>query len=644
MKRFYLLLLFLVSFCVSAQDSNETSVLPFWGINISDFHASAPQAVSIPGSKGNLDYYWCWTFKFKYNTNLHELKKHYTEMIERLKQNGADDEAEVIENNIKRIDTSIENIKGTKLHISLLADDGEKINDTGDLIARNILERKLGKKLYTTREISRLDLNSVEESYDRDYGKGKWVEGVAVFSSVPDSTRLFEIKVSGLGKRQLPLFLPGSLLYPASTLEYENAFRPTMQRVLTYQYRKIGQAAALGLTPVQFEGRNVVWEWLWPLQVITGRFREAEVSRLSGLKRKYVYIPYYIWNNTHKDQTMKVLKAGIVEEVVWGGEKMSVVMLDNGGTDARWTKQVYDIISERVSDGTEKQFAAKNENYPVKYSAVNMQDYYTKNLRIEYIPQDPQVQADKNALQSTLKSSDRIVKMQKALDELKAKDIERKSEFLPKSSDTRLFDGTIGSGKIVTGVLIIRWGVEDAAKLVGELISALQAKSLVGRSDGDNKLLAEYNKLCKKIRVPGMAWTRPSEPDRSVVVQMLDRVAREELKEKGIDIADEDVRRYGNLAPVAVLINNLAWDEMVARADKKSITDTFFEVKTGGAVEDSVISTRFQKFLPNEREALPTPPDKFAKEGTKEGVGEGSVEDEVKKTDDKKKSKDDGFW
>lgn len=638
MKRFYLLLLFvLLSMRVGAV-AGEKSALPFWGINLSSFHASTPRAISIPGAHGQLDYYWYWTFKFKYNTNLHELRKHYTRMLEKLEQSGADEEIQVVKDNIRRIDATLKKVTSTKLHVSLRTDTGEKIADGGNLVVRNLVERKLGRKLYTAREISHLDLNKVKESYDPDYGKGRWVEGIAVFSGVPSTAREFQLDISGLGKRILPQFLPGNLLYPAKSLEMENSMRPTMARVVKYFYRKIGQGAEIGLTPVKFEGRKIEWVWIWSMQIGVGRFREITIKRASGLTRKYVYAPYYIWNNTHKDQEISVLKAGFSEQVKWGGERFGVNILDDGGIDARWKLQVVDEVKKRIASGAEKKFAQKHEAYPVVYTSVDMPKYYKDKLGIEYIPSDPQVQKDKAALKRTLKSSDRIMKMRRELQGRKNKDVERKSKFMPVEGQGRLFTGIIQSGKIVRGLMVVRWGVDDINSIVAEIISSLKAKSLTGYPAKRGTLLAKYNKLRSKSKTPKMAWTRPQEPDDEAVVMMLVETAQKDIKKMKLKVEPDDIRRYGKLAPVAVLLNRLAWDELAARADKKQITDAFFEVAVNGVTESSTILSRFQSFMPKERERIPTPPDEFREEGTQSGISKGSVEDK------KAKSSDEDVW
>lgn len=614
----------------------DSNPLPFWGIDLADFHAGTPRPISIPGTGGALDYYWYWPFKFRFNTNLQEMRKHYDRMSAKLTSSGADDEVEMLRRNIERIDQTIKTIDHTKLYVTVYTDSGELLADNGNLVVRNLVERELGKKVYTAKEISGLDLNTIEDTFDPEYGKGKWISGVAIFNNIPANARQFEIRVSGLGKRLMPLFLPGRLLYPESTLEMANAFRPTMRRDMRYFYRRIGQSPEARLTPVEYEGRKAEWIWIWPMEVFVGRYREVEVERTSGLKRKYVYAPYCLWNNTHLPQKIEVKRAGFSEEVIWGGEKIRVTIADNGDTDSRWKIQVMDKIKARMDGGEEKSFAEKYETYPVLFSAtyikkyVDLKEYYEKDYPGKnYDPKDPEVRRNIDSV---------IEKHREELSEkLKASDLEHKSKILPEGLENRLYKGVIESGKTARGVFIVRWGIENLDELLNILIARLQSESIAGVPADAKPLLLAYNKILKPNPNPEAAWARPSEPDRDKIVQMLVELAQKEIKEKNIEVGEEDAQRYGALAPLGVLLNQYAWDRLSERAEKTQTTDVFFEVVTTAAPESAHIASRFQRFLPVDRDPLPEPPDDFKDEGTKFGVSKGSLEDELKKKGGEKK-------
>lgn len=604
----------------------QSGALPFWGIDLKDFYADTPRPISVPGAGGVLDHYWYWTFKFKFVTNLEELKKHYEAVCKELEKGTGADEAEMLRKNIARIEETIKHIERTRLYATVYADNGAMLTDSGNEVIRNLAEKEVGRRLYTTKEIATLNLNEVPESRDPDNGNGRWVYGVAVFGSLPMDVREFEIRISGLGKRILPMFMPGRLFYPASTLSMSEAIQPTMRRNLRYFYRKIGQTAELGLTPVKYEGRKAEWLWMWPMQIYLGRYREVEIERASGLKRRYVYAPYYVWNNTHLPQPLTVVKAGLSEDIVWGGEKIAVTMTDDGGADERWKLQVADRIQQRLESGEEKEYAGKYEAYPVRYSSVDLEQYYKDTLKIDYIPEG--TDDEKSALRDKLKNNDTVAKLTDVLDKRKAEDIERKLKFLPEGDRSRLYSGTIEAGKIVTGVLIVRWGVEDLNATVDELIARLRLQSLMGKPADDLPLLAGYNAMMKAQGSPDAPWTRPAGPTREAVVTMLVQKAAAELKEKNIEVTEDDTQRYGTLAPIGVLLNHLAWARLVERAEKNGATDGFFEVRVGdmkSGTESSTLISYFQRFLPKEHAPLPPIPDDFKDEGSQHGISKGAI-------------------
>lgn len=649
MKRFILSLLFLSVFAGvlrAAEAEEEKSPLPFWGINSKDFYADTPRPISIPGAAGALDYYWYWTFKFKFNTNLDELKRHYEEANKRLDKVAATSEVEMLQLDIQRIERTLQEVNNIRMYVTLSTDTGQNVANTSDLVVRNLVEKQLGKKLYTTLEIANLKVNDIEETYDPEYGKGRWVSGIAVFPELPQDVRQFEIRVNGLGKRILPLFLPGRPFYPESTVKMETALQPTMRRSLRYFYRRIGQGAEVRMTPVMSEERRRDWLWIWPLQIQAGRFRELDIERASGLKRKYIYAPYYIHNNTHVPQRMEVVEAGFAEDIEWGGESLRIIISEKGDTDARWKVQALREIEKRLSGGAEEEFARANEAYPITLTDVDMEKYYRENFKdsagnpLEYIPSDPQVQEDRQALIDSLKAANQSGKMAKELEDQKSADIQRKLKFLPEDGAPRLFKGTIEPGKLASGLFIIHWGVDDLDAVVTTLIKRLQAQAINSAPAADKALLAEYAKLCKENPNPDAPWARPAEPPRSAIEKMLVEQATAALQEKGVEVTEEDAQRYGALAPVGAWINYLAWQRLVSRADEKGITDAYFKVITSDTPEMAVISSSYRKFLAPEREALPEIPDEFKDEGTRAGTGVGGVGTTKTTTEPKK---DDAF-
>lgn len=653
MKRFILSLLFLSVFAGvlrAAEAEEEMRPLPFWGINSRDFHADTPRPISIPGAAGALDYYWYWTFKFKFNTNLDELKRHYENSTKRLERVAAEGEAEMLQFDIQRIERTLQEVNNIRMYVTLSTDTGENIANISDLVVRNLIEKQLGKKLYTTLEIANLKIDDIEETYDPAYGKGKWVHGIAVFPGLPQDVRQFEIRVNGLGKRILPLFLPGRPFYPESTVNMETALQPTMRRSLRYFYRRIGQGAEVRMTPVIKEARRREWLWIWPLQIQVGRFRELDIERASGLKRKYVYAPYYIHNNTHIPQRMEVVEAGIAEDIEWGGENLRVIMAEKGDTDARWKIQALGEIEKRLSGGEEEEFSRANEIYPITLADVDMEKYYRENLKdgagnpFEYIPSDPQVQEDRQALIDALKAANQSGKMSKELEDQKSADIQRKLKFLPEDGAPRLFKGTIKPGKLVSGLFIVQWGVDDLDAVITTLIKRLQGHAINAVPAADRALLAEYAKLCRENPNPDAPWARPAEPPRSTIENMLIKQAAAALQENGVEVTEEDMQRYGALAPVGAWINYLAWQRLVSRAQDKGITDAYFKVITAETPEVAVISSSFRKFLATERDALPEIPDEFRDEGTRAGTGVGGTSPTKTGAEPKKDDAFDDVW
>ena len=653
MKRLILSLLFLSVFAgglLAAEAEEERSPLPFWGINSRDFYADTPRPVSIPGAAGALDYYWYWTFKFKFNTNLEELKRHYQSASKRLERVAAENEAEMLQLDIQRIERTLQEVNNIRIYITLNTDTGENVANTSNLVVRNLVEKQLGRKLHTTLEIANLKIDDIEETYDPEYGKGKWVNGIAVFPELPQSVRRFEIRVNGLGKRILPLFLPGRPFYPESTVSMETALQPTMRRSLRYFYRRIGQGAEVRMTPVMNEERRRDWLWIWPLQIQVGHYRELDIERASGLKRKYIYAPYYIHNNTHIPQRMEVVEAGIAQDIEWGGERLRVVFAEKGDTDARWKLQAFREIENRLASGAEEEFSRANESFPITLTDIDMEKYYRENFRdgegnpFEYIPSDPQVQEDRQALIDTLKAANQSGKMAKELEERKSADIQRKLKFLPENGASRLFKGTIQPGKLVTGLFIVQWGVDDLDAVITTLIKRLQAQAINAVPASDKALLTEYIKLCRENPNPAAPWARPAEPPRSVIENMLIGQAAAALQEKGVEVTGEDAQRYGALAPIGAWINYLAWQRLASRAQEQGITDAYFKIINIEAPEVAVISSSFRKFLASEREPLPEIPDEFRDEGTRAGIGVGATTTTRTGAEPKKEDAFDDVW
>ena len=300
--------------------------LSFWSIAASDFHADKPRPLSIPGVGGRMEYYWYWTFKFRYRTNLEILNKYMAEMQERLEKNDATNDANMLKKNIERLQTAIKKVNqeaagdddedaqnaklekqrwNLSMYVTLRTDTDQILPDISSEVVRNLVERQESRRFYTTREIQRLQKKDVKETFDADYGKGRWVNGIAVFSGMKPQTRMMELRVTGMGQRVMPTFVPGQLIYSPQMLNMSTALQPTLRRALRFFYHKIGQSGEAHLDAVDFVSRSSEWLWAWPLQIYPGCFREVTITRdpelldedgkpVNPIERRYIYLPYFI--------------------------------------------------------------------------------------------------------------------------------------------------------------------------------------------------------------------------------------------------------------------------------------------------------------------------------------------------------------
>ena len=661
----------------------EPDDLSFWSIASSDFYADKPRPLSIPGVGGRMEYYWYWTFKFRYRTNLELLNTYMAEMEKRLEKNDATADAKMLKGDIKRLQTAIQKVNqeaaddadaqdsrlekqrwSLSMYVTLRTDTDQILSDISSEVVRNLVERQESRRFYTTREIQRLQKKDIKETFDPDHGRGRWVNGIAVFYGLNPQCRQMELRVTGMGQRVIPTFVPGQLIYSPQMLNMGTALQPTLRRALRFFYHKIGQSGEAHLDTVDFVNRSTEWLWVWPLQIYPGCFREVEITRdpeiegVEPVKRRYIFFPYFIWNNTAANQDFTVRQAGVVEDIKWGGEKIRVVIYDDGGADARWKNQVMHEIRKRQEDGEEKKFVEENEMYPVRYDNTDIQKYYEENFKADsgknlaklpYIPEagsgDSAETAASNAEDLQKKLQELSAAMQKELQEKKDADMERKAGFKV-DEENRLFSGTIPQGQLVNGVAIMQWGVTDINDLIDKLIASLQIRALLNQPVGENDALyAEYLKIRKAPADATRPWTVKAEPSRLTIVEMLARMAEKDLAEKDIKVGEDDVRRYGPAAALGALFNQLAWERIQERA-KLGVTDLYFNVRTQGANDTAYITAQYQRYLPQPTAPLPPVPDDFAKVGTKEAAAAGGGVQDAKSGDagEEKTASEEDLW
>lgn len=585
--------------------------LRFWGIGISEFHAERPSTISISDTGGHLNYYWYWPFKFRVRTNLEELDTYIEERMPSL----VDDQARINFQNYQRmIRETLQEAKHLPVYIVTHTEQGQILPDTSNRVIRNAIERKVGRRLQTVKEIAEMDLHTVEATRDPDHGMGKWVYGVAIFDAMDPKTRMFDILVYGMGRRIVPHYEPGHVLFPVDQLHRDNALNPSLRRCFRYKYHRIGQSGFPQLNTIQSLGRAEEWVWLWPPQIYVGKARTIQVQRRSGLglERPYLYVPYRIWNNTNDVQNLDVVRAGLVQDVTWRGEPVRLTMYDIGEADSLWKTQAMRIIREEVESGAAGRFALEHETDAVQVDRNQLIETYRRwspgpdspmayeTQTVEYIPTDRHEVSNPQELDMRLRNNALLKEALEAMEERRRADARAKADLLPTEED-RQFKGNIPPGKFVRGLIVTRQGVEDLDAVIDALIARLQTHALTGIASENRPLLAAYLGIRPENPNPERLWEQPPEPSRDEICQLLIRLASEDLAAAGGVVTEEDQHRYGENAPIGAYLNHLAMERMRERASENLI-DTFFEVRWDGVIDRAAFVTNFKRPLPEERD------------------------------------------
>ncbi len=623
-----LLLAVLVLLCASAARAGDIpsageskpTKLGFWSIGISEFYAEEPQPINVPYAGDMVRYYWYWSFKFRVETNLEKLKKY---IEERLPKIDDDTERLALEFYVKRIEKTLADANYADMYANIYTDTGQILADTSNRMVRNLIENEEHMRLHTISEIKTLDLHKIKETKDPDHGYGKWVYGVAIFRDLDPECREFEIRLVNNGERVVPNYEPGEFIYPVASLNKDEALEPSLRRALRFFYHRVGHSGEAYLDPIQDRGRRADWVWLWAPQVLLGKYRILEIDRPTdlGLKRRYRYVPYRVWNNTNQDQFLDVRKAGLVFDIDWHGQNVDLTMYDMGEADDFWKTMVVRRIKQRVADGKETEFVRANETYRTELTHDQIKAHY-KELGIAYIPSfqtDPskifqtQESRDDEAkhgreLVDAMEANPSLKKTQEEQQEKALQDVERKADILPPKFGTpggnRHVKGKIPPQTMVKGLIILRWGVNDLEATIDEIIAALRTQAISGRDPEKNELLKRYLAMRKPNPYPGLIYTAPPEPAREEVIEMLLAVAKDDIEAKGLKVTSDDERRYKELAPVAVAINAAA-DEWAQKQAEKGFTNAFFEVETGGVIDRGTTTGMFVTMLPETREPTP---------------------------------------
>lgn len=585
--------------------------LRFWGIGISEFYAERPSAISIPDTGGHLNYYWYWPFKFRVHTNLEELDGYIDEKMPEL----VDDQ---MRQNLQRYQRMIRETLREARHLPLYVvthtEQGQILPDTSNRVIRNAIERRVGRELQTVKEIAEMNLREVPVTHDMEHGMGKWVHGVAIFDALESKTRFFDILVYGMGRRIVPHYEPGHILFPVEQLHKDEALNPNLRRCFRFKYHRIGQSGFPQLNTIKFLGRREEWAWHWPPQIYVGRARTIEVERRSGLglSRRYFYVPYRIWNNTNDVQKIEVERAGLVQDVMWRGEPVRLTMYDIGEADSLWKTQAMRIIRQEVESGAALRFALEQETFAVKLDRERLIETYRnwspspdgpfpyETQTIEYIPTDVREVNNPQELEARLRNSALMRERMEALEARRQGDAKAKADLLPTEEDRR-FKGNIPPGKFVRGIIITREGIENLDEVIDAIITRLQTQALTGVSPENRPLLEAYLGIRRENPNPERLWEQPPEPSRDEICQLLIRLANEDLRAAGVNVTEEDAHRYGENAPIGAYLNHLAMEQMRARA-AENLIDTFFEVRWDGVIDRASFVTNFKRLLPAERE------------------------------------------
>ncbi len=161
-------------------------------------------------------------------------------------------------------------------------------------------------------------------------------------------------------------------------------------------------------------------------------------------------------------------------------------------------------------------------------------------------------------------------------------------------------NGEVPAGKLRKGVTVVRWGVENAEDLLREVSAKLRVMGLTaGDGDADNPLVQAY---VEAGDLSGEAkWRRQPLPSEEEVRSIILAQCRKEMEQRAIDLTEADERRYGELAPFALLLNALADDEIRRQQNIRRVP-VYYTVSTA----DIVDSARFEKLYaagrPTERE------------------------------------------
>jgi hypothetical protein len=534
----------------------EQGVLPFWEIGLAGLKIQTPRPFVVPSESGEPTYFWYWTYSFTAKTNLERLRDYLKQQMPNVQESAQ----EQYENHLAKLEKTISQTKMLKdLAIVMHTDTGQIIPDTSSTAVRNMLEKHLRQELMTSTELAAKVLKEDEI-----------INAVAIFPALAPEVKKFEIRVYGLGKRFVPKYEPGKLMY------VNNVFDSTLVRALRYSYSKTGGGQDDFLDPIDLESKIASWVWIWPPQVVAGHARKIDIERAPyekeqpGLIRQYRYIPYKIHNNTSEPQPFEVISAGLAVKTEWQGERILFRMTDIGEADDFWKTQVMRKIKEQVESGEEATLVNEVER--------------------------PGVGAEGEAVEADLKA---------------------KADIYPVGKE-RHFRGVIAPEDIVKGLIIIRWGLDDIEAVVDDIVAKLRIKSMVLGKDEEpqGELLKAYEALRTPVSEDTKKWQRTPEPPKEQVIEVILKVAQEDLDKNYADNnqpTDDEKRRYGEkLGPLGHLLNILADERVTLRMNGDPDAnppklggniDVFFEVKWDGVCDSATFPSNFKRQLPTKSAA-----------------------------------------